>query len=502
MSYPKVPPKPHVSTTTKLSEERRARLLKLQEREELKGLLINKFKAKYGGKANVEAEVENFIKNNTLTENNLRLLDERIKNQSQPAGAPEQPAQQVPKAPSVKSDAKSVKSGAKSVPRSAPRSFASDEMSVTSSQSKQSSAYVPADDENQWAEILSHDTLLYREEERARMQRETENKLKLQRELERQLLEQEEKKRKEREEDVMYEAAQRKNVETLEVKEQQKMEEHKQKVMQEKMLRDKQMQEEKRRKKDDERQQRDMDNRTVKRLQEELTAEQRSAEQRRKDEMAYLQKMMEENEANKRLQREQQQRERAMDIQSMEDYARMLDKQEEDRLNEIKAREQRQQQLMARMADTVLKEQHQRAREEDMLMLKQIEEREAIDRAEDERRRQRLREEQERTKEFLMRQMQERNERRDAEKRSLAEQADMWKQDSDEFFRIEEEKKRRQKEYNLAQAEALKQQIQEKATKKRKVRMDPTELALNKQLLKEIRKGKEEGLAVQGQALQ
>jgi hypothetical protein len=32
--------------------------------------------------------------------------------------------------------------------------------------------------------------------------------------------------------------------------------------------------------------------------------------------------------------------------------------------------------------------------------------------------------------------------------------------------------------------------------------MDHTELALNKQLLKEIRKGKEEGLAVQGQALQ
>jgi hypothetical protein len=497
MSYPKVPPKPHVSTASKLSEERRARLLKLQEREELKGLLITKFKAKYGAKINVEAEVDNFMKNNTLTESNLRILDERLKSQAQ-AGTdiqpPTPPQPRSEKAPSAK--ASSIKS--------APRSHISDDdqMSVTSSRSKQSSVYIPADDENQWAEILSHDTLLYREEERARMQREAENKLKLQRELERQLVEQEERKRREKEEDMMYEAAQRKNVETLETKEIQKTDQHKQKIMQEKQLRDKQMQEEKRRKREDERQQKAMDDRTVKRLQEELTAEQRAAEQRRKDEMTYLQKMMEENEANKRLQRDQYMREREQDIKSMEDYARMLDKQEEDRLNEIKAREQRQQLLMARMADTVLKEQSQKAREEDLLMLKQIEEREILDRAEDERRRARLREEQDHTKEFLIRQMREKEERKEAERRSLAEQADMWKQDSDEFFRIEEEKKRRQKEYNLAQAEALKQQIQEKALKKRKVRMDHTELALNKQLLKEIRKGKEEGLAVQGQALQ
>ena len=502
MSYPKVPPKPHVSTSSKLSEERRARLLKLQEREELKGLLITKFKAKYGSKINVEAEVDNFIKNNTLTENNLRILDERLKNQAQGNSVPQ--AETAPRAPSAK--APSVKAPSVKAPsvKSGPRSQVSDDdqMSVTSSRSKQSSVYVPADDENQWAEILGHDTMLYREEERARMQREAENKLKLQRELERQLVEQEERKRREKEEDMMYEAAQRKNVEMLETKETQKVDHHKQKVMQEKQLRDKQMQEEKRRKKDDERQQRAMDDRTVKRLQEELTSEQRAAEQRRLDEMTYLQKMMEENEANKKLQRDQQLREREQDIRSMEDYARMLDKQEEDRLNEIKAREQRQQQLMARMADTVLKEQHQKASEEDQLMVRQIEERESLDRAEDERRRARLREEQDHTKEFLLRQMREKEERKEAERRSLAEQADMWKQDSDEFFRIEEEKKRRQKEYNLAQADALKQQIQEKALKKRKVRMDPTELALNKQLLKEIRKGKDDGLSVQGQAMQ
>lgn len=34
----------------KMSEERRQRLLALQQREELKGMLVNKFTAKYGQK--------------------------------------------------------------------------------------------------------------------------------------------------------------------------------------------------------------------------------------------------------------------------------------------------------------------------------------------------------------------------------------------------------------------------------------------------------------------
>ena len=41
---------------------------------------------------------------------------------------------------------------------------------------------------------------------------------------------------------------------------------------------------------------------------------------------------------------------------------------------------------MAKMADTVLKEQHQRNLEEDLLLLRQIEEKEELDRQEDERR--------------------------------------------------------------------------------------------------------------------
>ena len=41
-------------------------------------MLISKFKKKYGGADYINKEVENFIKTETLTEANLRKLDERL----------------------------------------------------------------------------------------------------------------------------------------------------------------------------------------------------------------------------------------------------------------------------------------------------------------------------------------------------------------------------------------------------------------------------------------
>jgi len=78
---------------------------------------------------------------------------------------------------------------------------------------------MPDDDEDEWAQILEHDTLLYREEERARLRREEENKAKLKRELDRQLGEKEVRKHMEGEENGLYEDAQRKNIEMMEERE-------------------------------------------------------------------------------------------------------------------------------------------------------------------------------------------------------------------------------------------------------------------------------------------
>ena len=73
---------------SKMSEARKERLLDIQKREQLKGLLINKFKVKYGDKGPqlakyIDNEVQKFLKNDRLTEDNLKKLDDRILKESE-----------------------------------------------------------------------------------------------------------------------------------------------------------------------------------------------------------------------------------------------------------------------------------------------------------------------------------------------------------------------------------------------------------------------------------
>lgn len=70
------------------NEQKRERLLDIQKREQLKGLLVNKFKLKYGAKnpniaTYIDNEVQKFLKNDRLTEDNLKNLDMKILKESE-----------------------------------------------------------------------------------------------------------------------------------------------------------------------------------------------------------------------------------------------------------------------------------------------------------------------------------------------------------------------------------------------------------------------------------
>lgn len=56
--------------------------MEIQKREQLKGLLVNKFKLKYGNRGNlpkfIDNEVHKFLTNDRLTEANLKILDAKI----------------------------------------------------------------------------------------------------------------------------------------------------------------------------------------------------------------------------------------------------------------------------------------------------------------------------------------------------------------------------------------------------------------------------------------
>ncbi len=75
--------------------------------------------------------------------------------------------------------------------------------------------------------------------------------------------------------------------------------------------------------------------------------------------------MLKENDEFKKRQQEELQREREQDIKFMDEYTRILDKQEHDRADYFKKCESRQLECMNRMAETVVKQQDNKFREEE-----------------------------------------------------------------------------------------------------------------------------------------
>jgi hypothetical protein len=71
-----------MATRSNQGDAKKEKLVDIQKREQLKGMLINKFKLKYGDRPNVakfiDNEVVKYLKNDRLTEDTLRNLDSKI----------------------------------------------------------------------------------------------------------------------------------------------------------------------------------------------------------------------------------------------------------------------------------------------------------------------------------------------------------------------------------------------------------------------------------------
>ena len=108
--------------------------------------------------------------------------------------------------------------------------------------------------------------------------------------------------------------------------------------------------------------------------------------------------------------------ERLEDIRAQEEYTRMLQKQEQDRADEFKNREKRAQKFMNRMADTVIKKMDQKQATEDDKIRRYELEKEMRERMDDEKRMQRMRQEQLQMRTFLSKQVEEKKQREHIEK--------------------------------------------------------------------------------------
>jgi len=190
------------------SEARREKLLDIQKREQLKGLLINKFKVKYGDKGAslakyIDNEVQRFLKNDRLTEDNLKRLDERILKESELRDKKDailddhKSQKSAPKrALSQKSDARSVSShmsgasGPGKKAAAAPKGDNFDTQSWRSgSQAPKTEVFSELDEDDEWTAIQKFNTLLHYEEQKQTMLRDKERKRLIKQELDKQLQE-------------------------------------------------------------------------------------------------------------------------------------------------------------------------------------------------------------------------------------------------------------------------------------------------------------------------
>jgi len=168
----------------------------------------------------------------------------------------------------------------------------------------------------------------------------------------------------------------------------------------------------------------------------------------------------------------------------------MLDKQEADRHNEVKAREQRAQEFMNRMADTVIKNMDNRTREEEEKIRRYELEKELRERHADESKMNKYKNEQQRMRDYLAKQMDEKRRREVTEKSLNDEQAVMWQHDFKNYSEEERRLHDKVNKINRDNQEFLRRQMDEKHGKTVKTKMNKQEFLLNKHLLKEINEKK------------
>ncbi|CDW85300.1 UNKNOWN [Stylonychia lemnae] len=460
-----------------MSESRKERLVDIQKREQLKGLLSNKFKVKYGNKPSVakyiDNEVAKFLKNDRLTEENLKKLDDKIlketliRDKKENIQASRQSQKQDPERLSHNSGALSRKSGL---------SGNKDAVQLPHLRYQESQRALELldlrlilnleDEDDEWTAIMKFNTLLHYEEQKKALLREQERKRLIRQELDKQMGEKNIRKHKEKEEDK---------------------------------IRDKQMNEEHRRKKLEQKEQFRQEVELVNRLHQEMDQERQMIYEKRKQERDYLQKMLIENEKNQKKLKQLREQEKLEDISAQKEYSRMLEKQEQDRLMEIQAREKRAQDFMNRMADTVIKQMDQKANEEEMKIRKYEMEKELRERLEDQRRFEMAKTQQIQTRKFLSKQMEDKLNRERMEKALNDEQAVMWKQDKDNYEEEERRLNQKIKTINNENAKFLQDQMESKKAKEKK-KMNKQEFLLNKPLLREINQKKKAASSISDQA--
>ncbi|CAK9032685.1 unnamed protein product [Durusdinium trenchii] len=448
----------------KLSDARRAKLMDLKKREDLKDQLTEKFKSRFGHgakkeedevsvtSATIRKEVENFARKAPITENNLDRLERRI--QSRALGKGTDGASTVSKAISGVSQYTGLTQKSRS---------------ATSLVGKQLVAR-----KHDWSKLDEYASYLHEQDalrQRLGVQA-LQRKMKLDLDAQVQALEEE----KRHYENTLLE------LERWKQQEKEREEERHHRILKEKEDRDEQLRYERVLKDQEEQRRKNEETQLVDKIVSEMEADQKRHEKKKEQTRRAMRKVFEQNAEDQRKRDEVAREAKEKEAATIKEYNRILDEQEEAKAKELQERMERQAQLMKKLQDNVSNIKQEsgdadatRARAQQEEQDRHYFEAEAM-------KQQRLKQMRLENQAYLLKQMQERDSRKDDDKYLTDIQAQIMERDAQEFNAVEKQKVVDRRERSVAYQKEILKQMEWKAAQ-REIEMSDTEVALNKPLL-------------------
>jgi len=360
-----------------------------ERREKLKTILIEKYIKKYpkdGCEQIIRAAVTSFLEKEKLTEKELKELDKRIElmcvnpnmnnisRLKQDLGILGIKNKENLYLDDVHSNASEYDIKPKSGHQAGNNNKAMSVISISTRNSKQMdigykddmqslfSGERPVerldfDDKGEWDAIAQYNKKAYKDTLVQNQKKEQEKKNRTKTDLFSQIDQKNLAKSNLRNEDKEYGVIVNQHVDYLTSLEQQKILKEKEKIMNEKRIRDEQLLENKKKKKNELKSQREYDNNLLRKIRKDAEEEALKYVQKKQEKHDELLKTLIENDANKRLLEQRLQREREDDIKCQVEYARVLDKQEQERAEYFKSKERKGNTFTSYMVENVIKEQ-------------------------------------------------------------------------------------------------------------------------------------------------
>lgn len=501
------------------------RLINLQKREKLKGLLITKFMKKYGIKNPeklLEDEITKFLQGEKLNDADLQRLDAKIhrllmdkkakdnlkstltKNLQQDTSAQPQPVNQEESIYPPQNQPKEEKKEPVKVPTPKQQPKPATSQCVTKGYKKYKSpeeelAELEAEEEaakphferidfsaegDEWNAMAQYNKKLFEEEKINERIKDREVKRRTKEDLDNQVKQKLKREYEQSLRDKEYDKALLQHLKDLDEIEKKKKEALKQQVLREKANRDAQMKDEYTRKRLEILREKKFDRELIEHIKEDIEKDKQAAIEKKKKENEALQRTLKENELHKIKMAELAKKEREDDIRSCEEHAQTELKRENERIQYFKNIERNANNFMTGTAKKTLDDMERQNREEEEAMRKFNEERDRREQEEEDRKKLEEIENKKMMKKYLDMQVEEKKKMQQFEKLLDQEQARIWNTDCKKYFEDEKvinEKIRRMNKNNLDQV--MNQIKIRKEKQKNQSKMTPTEYAMNRKTL-------------------